>query len=184
MAIIYAVIAKDLDTVLTEYSAASGNFPQITRTILKRIEPNARFSYNYSTDYCFHYNNEDGMTYMCLTDEDFPKRMAFSYLEDIKEKFLDTYGSIVSDAIAFQMNDFNLTLHSRMDYYNTDPRADKITQVRANVDNVKGMMIESVEKILQRGERVELLVKKTDNMNALATGLKKQAVNVRRTMYW
>jgi len=34
MSIIYALIAKDDNTVLVEQSLAAGNFPQISRTIL------------------------------------------------------------------------------------------------------------------------------------------------------
>ena len=45
MSIIYTVIARGKDTVLAEYNTASGNFPQVTRNILKKIPDNIRVTY-------------------------------------------------------------------------------------------------------------------------------------------
>lgn len=49
MSIIYTLIARGVDDVLVEYTTAAGNFPQITRTILKKIKQNAKLSYTYNT---------------------------------------------------------------------------------------------------------------------------------------
>jgi len=38
----------------------------------------------------------------------------------------------------------------------------KITQVQRKVNEVKDVMVENIEKVLERGERIELLVDKTD----------------------
>lgn len=32
----------------------------------------------------FHYVMEKGLVYLCMTDEEFPRRVAFTFLEDIK----------------------------------------------------------------------------------------------------
>jgi len=182
--IIYSVIAKSAECVLCEYTESSGNFPTITRTLLKKVQEDAKFSYKYNEDFYFHYINENGVTYLCMTDVDYPMRMGFAFLDDVKDRFLDTYGYIIADAIQYQMEEFKETLRERMDFFNHDPTADKISMVRENAERVKDVMVENMQKILEKGERVELLVKKTDLMQTQATGLKRKAAEVRRSMYW
>lgn len=50
MSIIYSLIARGKDAVLVEYMTASGNFPQITRNLLKKVQRNAKYSFMYDTE--------------------------------------------------------------------------------------------------------------------------------------
>ena len=45
-------------------------------------------------------------------------------------------------------------------------------------------MVQNVESILSRGERIELLVDKTDSMASQATAFRRGARSVRRKMWW
>ena len=40
MSIVYSLVAKHPDIILVEWTAASGNFPQITRDIMKKVTKN------------------------------------------------------------------------------------------------------------------------------------------------
>jgi len=55
MSIIYALIARG-DVVLTEYSAARGNFIQVTRDLIKRVDPFTARKMSYSYDDRIHYH--------------------------------------------------------------------------------------------------------------------------------
>ena len=54
--------------------------------------------------YVFHYMVEDGITYLCLADEQQKRRIPFLFLQDIKEKFCAQYGDRIKTAISFAMN--------------------------------------------------------------------------------
>ena len=45
MALIYAVIARGIDTTISEYTEASGNFQQIIRQLFMKIKPNTRITF-------------------------------------------------------------------------------------------------------------------------------------------
>lgn len=45
-------------------------------------------------------------------------------------------------------------------------------------------MVQNIERVLERGEKIELLVDKTENLNAQAFRFKKQSTNLRRAMWW
>ncbi|MBA0686319.1 hypothetical protein Goari_013928 [Gossypium aridum] len=42
----------------------------------------------------------------------------------------------------------------------------KIAKVKAQVSEVKGVMMENIEKVLDRGEKIELLVDKSENLRS------------------
>lgn len=45
-------------------------------------------------------------------------------------------------------------------------------------------MVQNIERVLERGEKIELLVDKTENLNAQAFRFKKQSTHLRRSMWW
>ena len=89
MSILYSLIAKNLETVLCEYSEYNGNFQQITRLLLRKVQPNRRFTIEYDS-YKYHYINQDNITYLCMTSN-FPEEIAFGFLIDVKKQFIETY---------------------------------------------------------------------------------------------
>jgi hypothetical protein len=83
--IIYALIARGTETVLTSCDRSKGgNFPLITLKILKRINNNDKKSYEYRSEYKFHFTKEDDITYLCMADSGFKSEFAHGFLEDIK----------------------------------------------------------------------------------------------------
>lgn len=65
--------------------------------------------------YVFHYIVEDGITYLCLADEQQKRRLPFQFLADIKDKFKSMYGDRAKTAITLAMNaEFARLLAERM----------------------------------------------------------------------
>ena len=117
----------------------------MTRVLLGKITgDDAKMSYVYD-DYVFHYMVQDGITYLCLADEQQKRRIPFLFLSDIKERFTSTYGDRAKTAIAFAMNtEFARVLSDRMEYFNDNPNADAFGKVRGQLDDVKGVMVENI----------------------------------------
>jgi len=184
MPVIYSVVAR-ASVVLAEYSITSGNFTTIATRILGKIPLNDNKMSYVADRHIFHYIVEDGITYLCMADEEFGRRLPFSFLEDIKNRFKATYADRGKTALAYGMNaDFSRVLQNQMDYYSNNPNADRITRVRNEIDEVKTVMVQNIEKVLERGERIELLVDRTENLNQTAFQFKKKSTQVKRRMWW
>lgn len=56
-------------------------------------------------------------------------------------------------------------------------------QVKAQVSEVKGVMMENIEKVLDRGEKIELLVDKTENLRDQAQDFRSTGTQLRRKMW-
>mmetsp|Transcript_20750 Transcript_20750/g.49309 ORF Transcript_20750/g.49309 Transcript_20750/m.49309 type:complete len:219 (-) Transcript_20750:765-1421(-) len=184
MPIIYGLVARET-TILAEYTATTGNFTSVTRRILEKIPPkDSRMSYVYDR-HIFHIMVFDGLTFLCMADEEFGRRTPFMFLDDIKNRFMATYADRGKTALAYAMNeDFSTILMKQLDYYSSNPNADKLNRVKGEIEDVKAVMVENIEKVLERGERIELLVDKTENLNQQAFKFKKQSSQLKRAMWW
>lgn len=182
--ILYSLIARG-KTVLAEFTFTSGNFPTITRLLLGKIQTDrdGKMSYIYD-QYIFHYMCCDHILYLCMCDESEKRRIPFNFLEDIKQRFMSTYGDQAHTAIAFAMNtDFSPVLQQKMEQYNT-PSSDQFAQIHHKLDDVKNVMVQNIEMVLERGEKLELLVDKTDQLNATAFTFEKSSRKLKEAMFW
>lgn len=183
--ILYALIARG-KTVLAEFTFTSGNFPQITRVLLGKISnDDGKMSYVYD-QHVFHYIVTDGIVYMCMCDDpqDGKRRLPFSFLEDIKNRFVASYGDAAQTAIAFAMNEeFGRTLQKQMEFFN-GPNADQFTAVNQKMEDVKNVMVQNIEMVLERGEKLELLVDKTEQLQNYAFTFQKQSRKLKEAMFW
>lgn len=119
-----------------------------------------------------------------MCDDMSKRRIPFGFLEDIKQRFKATYGDKAYTAIAFAMNeDFGRTLQKQIDFYN-GPSADTFAQVNNKLDDVKNVMVQNIEMVLERGEKLELLVDKTDKLQNQAFKFEKSSKRLKNAMFW
>ena len=186
MTILYALVARG-KTVLAEFTSVSGNFPQITRVLLGKINAMEEGKKSYMYDqHIFHYNVEGGIVYMCMCDDriEGKRRIPFAFLEDIKERFKSQYGNSAQTAIAFAMNDeFGAVLQSQMEHFN-GPAGDNLMQVNKKLEDVKDVMVQNIEMVLERGEKLELLVDKTEQLQTQAFTFQRGARRLANEMWW
>lgn len=184
---LYGLIARGKD-VLCEYTAVSGNFPTITRLLLGKIprDQDGKRSYVYDA-HVFHYLVSDGLTYLCMTDDPQQQRFRapFAYLDDIQTRFLSMYGrERAQTAFAFAMNEeFSRILQRQMDFFNS-PNADASSTLQAKLDDVRNIMISNVDLVLERGEKLELLVDKTADLQHSAFKFERSSRQLRNEMLW
>lgn len=102
------------------------------------------------------------------------------------EQFTAAPSSSSSDDIPAHVlqGSFGPTIADLMQTYNTAPPADELSRAQTELNQVKDIMVQNVEQILSRGERIELLVDKTDVMAGQATAFRRGARSVRRQMWW
>ncbi len=72
-----------------------------------------------------------------------------------------------------------------VDYGTTESgQKDAIANVRNEIDNVRDIMTENIERVLERGERIDLLVDKTDRLGGSAHEFRVRSRGLRRQMWW
>ncbi|KAA8535155.1 hypothetical protein F0562_030158 [Nyssa sinensis] len=185
MAILYSLVARET-VMLAEFSTATTNANATARQILEKIPGKDDSNASYSQDrYIFHVKRTDGLTVLCMADNSAGRRIPFAFLEDIHQRFVRTFGRAIHSAPAYAMNDeFSRVLSQQMDHYTNDPNADRINRLKGEMSQVRNVMIENIDKVLDRGDRLELLVDKTSGFQGNAFRFKKQSRHFRNTIWW
>ena len=183
MPLIYGLIARHPRTVLVEHTLASGNFTTFSRVLLGKIDYNTegRFSYDYD-EHSFHLIIADGLVFLCMTD-DKKRGLAFAFLDALMKDFAPHLEEAKS-AIAFSMMaSFESKMASLMEHYNS-PAADKLAVVNAKLEDTKQVMVQNIDSVLERGEKLDLLVNKTENLQNSAFKFERGANQLRNEMWW
>jgi len=184
MPILYSVISRGT-TVLAKQAECVGNFTEVTEQIISKIQlDNHKLTYSHG-NYLIHYICEDRVIYMCITDDEFDRARAFLFLADIKRKFLSEYGLTVATAVAYGMNtEFSRVLAIEMKRYSEAKDIDALSKVNGQIDELKDIMVKNIESVTARGERLELLVNKTENLRNNAVSFRSTSRTLQREMYW
>ncbi|CAA0823889.1 Putative vesicle-associated membrane protein 726 [Striga hermonthica] len=209
--LIYSFVARGT-VVLAEYTEFTGNFTGIAGQCLQKLPAtNNKFTYN-CDGHTFNYLVEDGFTYCVVAVESVGRQIPIAFLERIKEDFTKKYsGGKAATAVANSLNrEFGPKLKEQMQYCVDHPEeVSKLAKVKAQVSEVKGVMMENIEKVkhfhyafrvmnyrngvsctenfslqvLDRGEKIELLVDKTENLRSQAQDFRTQGTKMRRKMW-
>ncbi|KAJ0873170.1 putative Longin domain, v-SNARE, coiled-coil domain-containing protein [Helianthus annuus] len=185
MTIVYTLVARG-SVVLAEFSGVQTNASAIARQILEKMAGDSDMNVSYSQDrYIFHVKRTDGLTVLCMAHDVSGRRIPFAFLDDIHQRFVRTYGRAVLSAPAYGMNDeFSRVLSQQMEYYSNDPNADKINRLKGEMSQVRTVMIQNIDEVLERGDRLEILVDKTATMQNKTLRFKKQSRPYRNAIWW
>ncbi|KAM7462046.1 hypothetical protein LguiA_030167 [Lonicera macranthoides] len=184
--LIYSFVARGT-VILAEYTEFTGNFTSVAAQCLQKLPAsNNRFTYN-CDGHTFNYLVENGYTYCVVAIESAGRQTPIAYLERIKEEFNKRYGGgKAATAGANKLTkEFGPKLKAQMQYCVDHPEEiSKIAKVKAQVSEVKGVMMENIEKVLDRGEKIELLVDKTENLRSQAQDFRAQGTKIKRKMWY
>uniref|UniRef100_A0A671L2Z8 Vesicle-associated membrane protein 7 n=1 Tax=Sinocyclocheilus anshuiensis TaxID=1608454 RepID=A0A671L2Z8_9TELE len=182
MAVLFAVVARG-STVLAKHACFSGNFLEVTEQILAKIpSENNRLTYSHGS-YLFHYICHERIVYLCITDDEFERSRAFGFLNEVKKRFQTTYGSRAQTALPYAMNsEFSSTLAAQMKHHSDPKGSDRLTETQMHVDDLKGIMVRNIDLVAQRGERLELLIDKTENLMDSSVTFKTTSRNLAHAM--
>jgi vesicle-associated membrane protein 7 len=185
--IIYGLVARER-VVLAEYTESGTSPGAIGRRILAKLPGGEhRKSYAFEGQYFHYHADDDGLVVMVVSDDDdrAGTRLAFACIQDIRNQFMGVCGSLWRTAGELSLNgSFARVLRDKMDYYSNDPEADKIRQARGRIEEVKGVMISNIDRVLERGDRIESLVEKTDQLQETSGQFKSSSTALRRNLWW
>ncbi|XP_012487511.1 vesicle-associated membrane protein 724 [Gossypium raimondii] len=185
-AFIYSFVARGT-TILAEYTEFTGNFPAIAAQCLQKLtSSNNKFTYN-CDHHTFNFLVEDGYVYCVVAKDSVGKQISISFLERMKVDFKKRYGGGKADtAMAKSLNkEFGPVLKEHKKYIiEHAEEIEKLLKVKAQVSEVKSIMLENIDKAIDRGESLTTLADKTENLHDQAQAYKNQGTKIRRKMWY
>ncbi|GLT99134.1 hypothetical protein SLE2022_165980 [Rubroshorea leprosula] len=171
--LIYSLVARGT-MILSECTEFTGNFPAITAQYLQRLpSSNNKFTYN-CDHHTFNFLVEDGYYKFALISS-----LSFSFflLEESKwsmevDRCLDVMvlllgKPVIAASLAFGVKNIicRPSMKEHMKYIiEHAEEIEKLLKVKAQVSEVKSIMLENIDKALERVENLTTLADKTENL--------------------
>ncbi|KAF5388364.1 hypothetical protein D9615_000131 [Tricholomella constricta] len=169
-------LAASVDDEQTELSLQEHK--QQSKVIFRRITPNSepRCSIE-SGQYTLHYLIADNVVFLTIADKSYPRKLSFSYLDELSKEFATTYGPRVEAArrpYAFVGFDTFMSKTARL-YRDTRTATASSGLDRLNDDlqDVTRIMTKNMEELLWRGDSL-------DRMSHLSTSLRSESEKYRK----
>ncbi|ESW26265.1 hypothetical protein PHAVU_003G104700 [Phaseolus vulgaris] len=183
---IYSFVARGT-VVLAEYTEFTGNFPAIAAQCLQKLpSSNNKFTYN-CDHHTFNFLVEDGYAYCVVAKESVSKQISIAFLERVKADFRKRYGGGKADtAVAKSLNkEFGPVMKEHMKYIiDHAEEIEKLIKVKAQVSEVKSIMLENIDKAIDRGENLTILADKSETLHSQAQEFRKKGTQVHRKMWY
>ncbi|KAF8558796.1 snare-like protein [Imleria badia] len=171
-------LAASVDDEQTEQ--ALQEHKQQAKLIFRRITPNSepRCSIE-SGQYTLHYLLVDNVVFLTFADKSYPRKLAFSYLEELSKEFSLSYGSKVESVrkpYAFVGFDTFMSKTARL---YRDTRAanaaggSNLDRLNDELQDVTRIMTKNMEELLWRGDSL-------DKMSHLSTSLRSESERYRK----
>jgi len=190
-------------TILSEHtSSASSQTSSLASLVLPKITHSTpqKLTYTHNANF-IHYiasapseypaaeASAGGLTYLVVADSSLGRRIPFGFLFEIKNRFLQKFpsdGTDFAEMESYGAGSFNGELKRLMVEYGTTKQGkeDAIQKTQGEIDQVRGIMSQNIESLLERGERIDLLVDKTDRLGGSAHEFRVRSRGLRRKMWF
>jgi vesicle-associated membrane protein 7 len=119
-----------------------------------------------ATKYKFYTMKESGELYCCVSDGKEKTRTCYALLNEAYERRNDPK---LKNVLVQLLKKYN------------DPRADKIQALEVQMEDIKDIVIQNIDKVLDRGEKLESMVDTTEEMEQSAQGFRRGAGRLKRS---
>ncbi|XP_027889608.1 synaptobrevin homolog YKT6 [Xiphophorus couchianus] len=131
--------------------------------IAERTSVGTRASVKEQEYLCHVYVRNDNLSAVVISDSEYPQRVCFTLLDKVLEEFSRQVDSIDwpsgnPDTVSYKGLDIHLSK------YQNPREADAMTKVQAELDETKIILHNTMESLLERGEKLDDLVSKSEHL--------------------
>ncbi|CAM9275110.1 unnamed protein product [Chrysoparadoxa australica] len=148
-----------------ESQESSDVYRSQAKQILKKLNPGsvAKCSIE-SRPYTFHYMIEQGICYLTLTDQGYPKRLAFLYLEEVHAAFVeelqrdhgnDWRTKVETVARPYAFIKFDKSIQRKRKEYLDPSSRNNMARLNDDLADIHSIMKKNIQEVLNRGERLD-----------------------------
>jgi vesicle transport protein SEC22 len=117
--------------------------------------------------------------YMCICDKSYPRKLSFSYLEELDKEFYTSYGkeAIRVGLRPYAFVEFDNFMQKTKRVYQDSRATQNIDKLNAELQDVTKVMTKNIEDLLYRGDSLDRM---SDLSSSLRTESKKYRKAARR----
>ncbi|XP_065335537.1 synaptobrevin homolog YKT6 [Cloeon dipterum] len=155
-------------------SSATEFMSFVSKTIVERTHTCSRQSVKEGDYMCHVYVRADNLSGVVLSDHDYPHRVAHTLitklLEEFAAKFIpSSWSSLPEKSAVFPQ------LETYLVKYQNPREADAMTKIQEELDETKIILHNTIEAVLERGEKLDDLVSKSEGLSVQSKAFYKTA---------
>ncbi|RKP06572.1 Longin-like domain-containing protein [Thamnocephalis sphaerospora] len=146
------------------------------KILFRKLTPNSEPRCSVEADrYTFHYIIENGVCYLCVCDRSYPRKLAFSYLEELSKEFDVSYGAEAQKQglRPYAFIKFDTFMQKTKRLYQDTRAQSNLTKLNEDLQDVHRIMTKNMEDLLWRGDSL-------DRMSTMSSTLRDQSAQYRR----
>ncbi|ABN67725.1 predicted protein [Scheffersomyces stipitis CBS 6054] len=147
-----------------------------SETVSQRTQAGQRQSIEEGNYIGHTYTRSEGIACVIISDKEYPVRPAYTLINKILEEYLALHPqqewaniSATSPSLAYDQ------LEQYLKKYQDPSQADSIMKVQQELDETKIVLHKTIESVLQRGEKLDSLVDKSEALSSSSRMFYKQA---------
>ncbi|KAI9893761.1 MAG: palmitoyltransferase [Vezdaea aestivalis] len=156
---------KDLTSFGRFTKGSFGEFMTLfSKVLAERTKPGQRQDVEEKGNTFHVYGRSEGVAGIIITDHEYPALVAHQLLSKVVDEFLVKY-----PRSQFAEGTPDLPLPQLKDYivkYQDPAQADSIMKIQRELDETKIVLHKTIESVLERGEKIDTLVEKSDGLSA------------------
>ena len=128
-------------------------------------------------DYICHvYHHPNKLGCAIITDKDYPNRVVFTLINDVISTFIEQYPF-------WKVYDKHTecdTVEGLLNKYQEPEKIDPITKINQELAETKEIMVQNIDKVLARGEKIEVLMDKSKDLSNTSKTFYKKSKRLNR----
>ncbi|GLI59891.1 hypothetical protein VaNZ11_001929 [Volvox africanus] len=148
----------------------------IARTIAQRTQPGMRQTVKNEEYLCHVHVKDTGLAGIVVADAEYPTTAAFSVIGKVLDDFMQQHGQDDSwRTLEADGTLANPLLEAALIKYQDHTQADKIAKIQKDLDETKIILHQTIDSVLKRGEKLDALVDKSNDLSLASQMFYKQA---------
>ena len=168
----------DDEQVETELAEVKGQAKMIFRRLNRNSEQQASIE---SGRYSLHYVIQDSVCFLCICDQSYPRKLAFTYLSDIAQEFTTTYpsGQYLSSTLRpYAFVEFDTYIQRTKKAYQDSRASGNLDKLNDELKDVTKVMTKNIEDLLYRGDSLERMGEMSGKLREDSKKYRKAAVRI------
>jgi len=133
--------------------------------LVERTTPGSRRSVKEQDYFCHVFVRADGLSAVLVSDADYPTRVAHTLLTKVLDDVTTAHGSEWQNGTQETFRNYK-SLDAFLTRYQNPREADALSKIQAELDETKIIMHNTIEAVLERGEKLDDLVSKSEGLSA------------------
>ncbi|KAK7204476.1 putative SEC22-synaptobrevin [Myxozyma melibiosi] len=160
-----------------DISKYTGEQKDILRKLTDASEPRASIE---SGPYTHHYLISNGVVYITLCEKSYPRKLAFTYLDELDKEFVNSYGHRLDsdDLRAFAFITFENYIQKTRRVYEDTRTSVNLDKLNAELQDVTRVMTKNIEDLLYRGDSLDRMTNLSSSLRAESSKYRKAAKKI------